>query len=186
MNSTELTKIITSVKQNSVLYVRKNIFMKPLKVCDITQNYIDGLNDDQVKRFLVAPRKTKQTMETVTEFVQMNEKNDRHILFGIYYKNILRGTARLHDINENEKTAYVGIALFDKTIWGKGIASECLRCLVDDISELFEIKTVYAGIEELNSGSKSAFRKAGFRLAPGTLAVKNGAQSNLWAWQKTP
>ena len=108
--------------QNSSLFLEKSALLCPLKVADITKEYIDALNDSEVNRFLVAARKEKQTIKTVTNFVEVNEKDSRAVLYGFFYDKKLCGTVRLHDITTDFCT--IGILIFDKKLWGKGLGSK--------------------------------------------------------------
>ena len=44
--------------------------LKPLPVSGVTNAYVNGLNDPAVNQFLVGPRRHKQTLDTVREFVR--------------------------------------------------------------------------------------------------------------------
>jgi len=82
-------------------------------------------------------------------------------LFGLFIDDVLRGTSRLHDISS--ESAYIGIALFDRSIWGQGWATRMIRKIVRFAIGSLGLKKVLAGIEKENIASQGAFNKAGFR-----------------------
>ena len=136
--------------------------LKPLYVNDITSSYVEGLNDPEVNRFLIGPRREKQTFETVAVFVEANEFDPSSILFGLYINNQLSGTCRLHDITNTD--AYLGLAIFLKAEWGKGYAAEMIMAVCNFARDYLGINQIKAGIELENHGSRRAFEKAGFTL----------------------
>jgi hypothetical protein len=91
--------------------------LKPLGVDDITDEYINGLNDPQIKRYLVDVRRCVQTRETVADYVKSNVEDPHSILFGIFVKNNplpFVGTVRISRISFFHFFADIGICLFLK------------------------------------------------------------------------
>jgi RimJ/RimL family protein N-acetyltransferase len=161
-----------------------NGFLRPLAADDVTQAYIDGLNSSDVNRFLVEPNRQLQTRETVVSFVEQNLSASDSILFGLFVENIHRGNLRLHDIGD--LSAYLGIALFDRAIWGQGWAS---RSIVEVAKYAFNdlgLSYVVAGIAHANTASERAFAKAGFLPAIDLgLASKFPASGDGQMWVRT-
>tara|TARA_R110002072_G_scaffold44003_10_gene123428 strand:- start:15 stop:554 length:540 start_codon:yes stop_codon:yes gene_type:complete len=139
------------------------ITMRPLLAEDVTQAYVDGLNDRAVNTFLLGPRSSRQTIETVRAFVEQNQQDPAAILFGIFKAGRHFGNVRLHDISQTD--AWIGVAVFDTGEWRKGLGSRCVaraaRFAVADLG----LERVNAGIDRHNERSKKAFARAGFQLA---------------------
>ena len=74
-------------------------FLRPITCADLHQDYVDGLNDPEVNRFLEVRRKW-QTSETVANKDSNNQSFDS-VLFGIFdHDNSSHiGTVRLHNID---------------------------------------------------------------------------------------
>lgn len=138
-------------------------FLKPLLVSDITPEYINGLNNKDVNRFLTGPRKEKQTLSTVKEFILSNKSDSQSIFFGLFVANDLVGTCRLHDITTEQ--AYLGLAIFNKEMWGKGYARKIISALCDFASESLELHCIKAGVHKENIASKKAFESVGFSVS---------------------
>ncbi|MDA0330163.1 MAG: GNAT family N-acetyltransferase [Gemmatimonadetes bacterium] len=153
-------------------------YLAPLGPDDVTDLYITGLNDPEVNRFLSGPRKEYQTRETVRAFVAANEASDDTILFGLFVEGVLRGTVRLHDVSA--ASAYVGLAFFDKRIWGRGWAKRALVRVCAFAFDAVGTKQVLAGVHDVNEGSRRAFEGVGFRPVEGKIDDK-GMAYTVWS-----
>ena len=101
-----------------------------------------------------------QTIESVTTYVQEQRKRSDAYLFGLFIDDTLRGTCRLHNITETG--ADIGIALFDKTIWGQGWGSRLITEITIIATTSLGCPRIKAGIEPTNLSSIHAFKKADF------------------------
>lgn len=140
-------------------------YLKPLSKIDVTVGYVDGLNDPEVKVFLVGPRERTQTTESVEQYVEFNERDPRSVLFGLYVDDVLRGTVRLHDVELSSGTAWLGIALFDKTVWRRGWASTCVNAVAEFAADI-GVRRLFAGVEKENLASRRLFERCGFSEQP--------------------
>jgi len=160
-----------------IISLGESAFLRPLAEEDVTPGYVDGLNDPEVHRFLIGPSKQRQTIELVREFVRGNYEDSHAILFGLFVDGSLRGTSRLHDICP--ESAYMGIALFDRSIWGQGWGTRMIRGIADYTIGSLGAKKVLAGIENENAASQRAFEKAGFRRCANHT---DNTDSHLWVF----
>jgi [ribosomal protein S5]-alanine N-acetyltransferase len=160
-----MPRSLLEIKPSLRLDLGNGAYLRPLSEADVTDAYVDGLNDPDVHRYMEAPRKQRQTRESVRGYVGANAADSRAILFGIYSGGILRGTVRLHDVDLNRRRATVGIALFDRRVWGKGIGSTAIAAVARFAAGELGLANLEAGIIEANTGSIRAFEKAGFRRA---------------------
>jgi RimJ/RimL family protein N-acetyltransferase len=153
-------------------------YLTPLDESDVTQAYVDGLNDPVVHRFLVGPRSRVQTPDLVRGFVRANRDDAHAILFGLFVDGRLRGTARLHDIGRDG--AYLGLAIFDRGIWGQGWGSR----MVDGVTRYaigeLGLPAVRAVIEEENLASRRAFEKSGYVHRTADDVIQDGMVKQLW------
>lgn len=152
--------------------VRDDIVLRSISCDDVTQGYVDGLNDADVRRHLGASNATVQTIETVSSYVDTNAKSLDAILFGVFVGAQLCGTVRVHDMNFNRGSAIVGIALFDKSLWGKGIGRAALMEACHIGQARLGLCVLSAIIKSENEASKTIFGKAGF--------VQDQHQVELW------
>jgi RimJ/RimL family protein N-acetyltransferase len=165
------------------LVLADNAWLRALRAEDVTDAYVDGLNDEVVHEFLVGPRAQRQTLESVKSFVASNEADLHGLLFGLFVDGTLRGTSRLHDIDRAKGTAYLGIALFDRTIWGRGWGRKMIDAICACAGENFALREVCAGIEEANVRSQRSFSQAGFYAVGAVRRTSEGRELRYWVRQ---
>lgn len=138
--------------------------MRPLTRYDINSAYIDGLNDEEVNRFLEV-RFTRQTQESVEEFVSSEAASPSNILWGIWQTGEAEhvGTVRIHGIDGRHGTAHIGVCIFHKEVWGKGIGRDAIRAATKWAIQTFSLRWVEAGAYEANLASQRAFISAGYK-----------------------
>jgi RimJ/RimL family protein N-acetyltransferase len=149
----------------NVILTKNRIILRQLTVDDVTQNYVDWMNDPVVNEYLES-RSVTHSMETVIEFVSNMHKSREDILFGIFFgkneKHI--GNIKLGQINEYQKSATIGLAIGDKDFWGKGIATMAISLVTNYGFMDLELEKICAGCYEHNLGSKKAFLKTGYQV----------------------
>lgn len=143
-----------------VISLGEGASIRPLSPEDVTEAYADGLNDPEVNRFLMGPRGRLQTVETVRNFVADNAEATDAILFGLFIDGRLVGTSRLSQIDG--ATASQGVALFDRSCWGKGHATRLIHAVAEYALNILGLDIVTAGTDIRNVGSRKAFERAGF------------------------
>lgn len=152
-------------RKNEIFIDDANIYLRPLHPEDVTAEYINGLNDPDVNRFLVSVRQHRQTKDSVTQYVQKDWNNPLSILFGIFIKedgNALVGTVRVHNVDFFHFSASIGLCLFAKRVWKKGYACNALKLVKKYLFEELCLHYLEAGVYAENSNSINCFLKAGF------------------------
>ena len=154
------------IDKQSLLLENDRICLRPLDTEDITDEYISGLNDPEVNRFLVNVRQTVQTRETVGEYIISCYKSPNAVLFGIFIKNDDSkkpiGTVRVSEIDLFHYTASIGICLFAKQAWKKGYALQSLQLVKDYLFGVLGLHYLEAGAYAKNINSINLFTRAGF------------------------
>lgn len=153
------------VKQRLSLLLDGGALLRPLREQDVTQAYVDGLNNPQVSKYLVGPRLQKQTFDSVRAYVRQAWHGERDVLFGVMIDNALRGTIRLYEIDD-QMQAVMGIALFDTSYWGQGWGSRCIRKVAEFATQSLGLRRIVAGSYQANAGALRSFAKAGFIRTP--------------------
>ncbi len=138
-------------------------FLRPLNAEDVHPSYVDGLNDPDVNRYLET-KHTHQTSGTVTNFVINNRKSGDSILWGIWKESDVNhsGTVRLHGVNLDHGIAYIGICIFNKKIWGKGIGTKAIKIVTEWAITNLKLRWIEAGAFEDNLASQHAFLNADY------------------------
>jgi RimJ/RimL family protein N-acetyltransferase len=152
-------------RKNEIFIDDVNIYLRPLHPEDVTAEYIDGLNDPYVNRYLVDVRQNRQTRDSVTLYIEAQWDNPLSILFGIFIKdnqNPFIGTIRVHNIDQFHFSASVGVCLFAKRAWRRGYACNALRLIKEYLFKDVQIHYLEAGVYAENLNSIYCFLHAGF------------------------
>jgi RimJ/RimL family protein N-acetyltransferase len=155
-----------SLKKMPLVLENNNIYLRPLRIEDVTDKYVSGLNDPEVNRYLVNVRQNVQTRETVGEYIISCYESSNAILFGIFIKKddskTPIGTVHISEIDLFHYTASVGICLFAKRVWRKGYALQALQLVKSYLFGVLGLHYLEAGAYAKNTSSISAFTHAGF------------------------
>jgi ribosomal-protein-alanine N-acetyltransferase len=141
----------------------KQIYLKILTPEDVTQKYVDWMNDKEIGQYLES-RFNKHTTESVKSYVRDFDPK-KNLLFGIFCntkKNHI-GNIKIGNINEYHKFADIGLVVGDKDYWSKGIASEAIMLVCKYGFETLKLHKLTAGMYEKNMGSYKAFIKNDFK-----------------------
>lgn len=138
--------------------------MRPLRLTDLHMAYVEGLNSPEVNRFLDGVKHSAQTMESVKAFVSAEASSINSVLLGIwpYGSSQHVGTVRVHSLDHRHGTAHIGVCLFDKAVWGKGIGRNAIRAATEWAMQTFSLRWIEAGAYEANLASQRAFTSAGY------------------------
>lgn len=147
--------------------VRKSraIHIKKLTPADVTQAYVDWMNDPDVVQYLES-RGRVYMLADVKEYVATVEKSGADHMFGIYLKDGRHiGNVKIGHVDAVHKHADIGIIIGDKREWGKGYAAEAIALAGDYAFAKLGLHKLWAGIYANNIGSYKTFLKAGYRVA---------------------
>lgn len=139
--------------------------IKPLSLVDVHEQYVNGLNDPDVNRYLDNVKRSLQTEKTVSDFIRYNIESNDSIIFGIWRDGLSKhsGTVRLHAIENTHHTAHIGICIFDKSAWGLGLGSKAISLVSNWALENLKLRWLEAGAYEENVASQRAFLSAGYK-----------------------
>lgn len=151
------------IVKNKIFLTGSHVFLRALTVDDMTDEYIDGLNDPEVNCYLLFAR--PQTKATVGEYIRRNEEDRGALLLGVFLKNDPNpfvGTVRISDISWQHWLANVGVCLFARRAWKKGYALEAMGLAVNYCFQELGLHYLEAGAYAENVNSVSLFQRAGF------------------------
>lgn len=154
------------LKKKKEVFLRSGrLYLKTLHIEDISKEYINGLNDEEVNRYLEV-RFQHQSHATVNDFVTANLNSEDSLLMGIYINETdhFIGTIRLSHISFTSARSNLGICIFAKEYWGQGFGLEALERAGEFVFSEMGMQYIYAGVYEENISSVSMFEKAGYEL----------------------
>ena len=159
------------------------LILKELTSNDITQQYIEWLNDFEVNKYLES-RFIHQDEYTVKAFVKACQYSELHFIFGMFMQGSMKhiGNIKLSTINMHHNHAEIGLMIGDKNAWGKGYASSAISLVTQFGFYQLKLDKISAGCYENNVGSKRAFEKSGYKVE-GFLRNHvefNGTRQGVW------
>lgn len=81
----------------------------------------------------------------------------------IYFEGKYIGDIWCYDIDERkEKMAMLSVVIFEKELWGKGIATESTKAFVKEVFNKFDIEKIGSFTYSNNYGSIGLLKKVGF------------------------
>lgn len=145
--------------------VTQNLYLRQLTVEDITQAYVDALNDPEVVR-LTEARHFEWNHESVAEYVERSNVEGESLLFGVFLKSSDKhiGNIRLSNFSKQHHRVELGIMIFDKSQWGKGYGREALIAVTDYVFGVLKLHRLCADYYAVNTASARMFEKAGFKI----------------------
>lgn len=137
--------------------------LQTLTIDTMSAAYLDWLQDDEIIQFLEI-RHSKQSLDTITNFVQSCFESHDNLLMGMFLNETKQhiGNIKLGPVQWRYKRADIGLVIGEKTTWGKGMATEAIAGITTIAFEQVGLHRVQAGAYASNIGSIKAFEKVGF------------------------
>lgn len=143
----------------------ERLVLRAIQVDDITQEYVNWLNDPEVTKFLEI-RFERQTKEKVKKYVNDMLSDLEHAKhFGVYDTEGERlvGTVTLPEINWNHSYADISFVIGHPDARGKKYAEEAVRAVIQYMFHHCGLKKLWAGYYDGHDASKHILEKVGFR-----------------------
>ena len=139
-----------------------NLTLKNFTPKDVTQDYINWLNDSEINKYLEV-RHSLIDLSYQKEYVRQVNESDDCVLFGIVTKNgELIGSTKVGPINRIHGTTTIGIMIGSKEKHGLGYGSEVINGICNYVRDNFDIRKINAGAYSENISSLKVFYKCGF------------------------
>ena len=146
----------------------KKIFIKELKAKDVTSNYVNWMNDEDIIKYTEIDG--KQSKKNIKNYVENKLKSKFEFLYGIYLveknKKFIShiGNIKLGPINFRHKYAEISYFIGEKKYWKSGYGTEAIRQLILIAKKKFHLKKLQAGFIQLNKSSEKILLKNNFKL----------------------
>ena len=162
--------------QNPFL-IGDTVYLRPLEIAD-APTIAPWFNDPEVTRFLLRHRPMSQYAEE--EFIRRLATNETDVIVGVVSKETdqLIGTTALHPEYRN-RSARFGIALGDKSAWGRGYGTEATRLIVHHAFATLNLNRVWLHVYEYNVRGQRVYEKIGFRVE-GRLREDTYSDGRYW------
>ena len=95
----------------------------------------------------------------------VKQHTDRTFSIVVRESQRMIGNVGLMSVNHQHGTAELGIAIGDKSAWGRGYGSEAVRLMADYGFTFLGLHTIYLWHASFNERGHRAYLKAGFKVA---------------------
>ena len=117
--------------------------------------------DEEIKKLF--PFSIKSLEEALRLFDESLKKEALSYGKVIYFAGKYIGDIWCYGIDEsNEKMSMLSVVIFEKELWGKGIATEATKTFVKEVFNKFDIEKIGAFTYSNNYGSIGLLEKVGF------------------------
>ena len=152
---------------NKKLFSNGKMFIRELKISDVSKKYIGWLNDENTNIY-TEQKYFKHTKKKVIKYVKEKIKSKNEFLFGIFItenkKNIHIGNIKIGPINFQHKFSEISYLVGDSNFINQGVATSAVKIAIRLCRSKFKIKKLIAGCYKKNKASKKVLQKNKFKL----------------------
>ena len=96
------------------------VYLRSVKISDVTKEYVSWLNSNQINQFLES-RFMKHNLSSTKKYIQKIKNNENFIFLAIIRKDNEKhiGNIKIGPIDEQHKIGEIGLMIGDKKSWGK-------------------------------------------------------------------
>tara|TARA_Y100001933_G_C18885751_1_gene516070 strand:+ start:113 stop:604 length:492 start_codon:yes stop_codon:yes gene_type:complete len=137
--------------------------LRILKPDDITQSYVDWMEDKEVIRYSENQYRNF-SIDSQKKYVTHCLYEKDIDLYGIFINSKHVGNICLKGLTSKHKRAEVTYLIGVKNLWGKGLGYEVLANIIYKAKKEYKLKKLYAGVASENIASKKVLEKNKFKL----------------------
>lgn len=146
---------------NSYFLEGDEIALRPLTINDLTQEYLDWLNDKEVNHYSFRRFSFCSEAQLKSYLESLPSRNDEmHFAIIIKPEGKHVGNIGLKSIHSQARFAELGILIGCKEFWGRGIAVQSIRLLQDYAFNRLNLNRLEMG--SFNPAAIKAYEKAGW------------------------
>lgn len=143
----------------------KRLHLRPVLEGDLTERYVEWLNDPVVNRFLET-RFERQSLSSIYDYWLKHSNSDTNHFFAICELESGQhiGNIKLGPIDNFHRRAEVSLFIGEVSCWGQGLATEAISLLTAWAFDELQLQKLRASMYAVNLGSFRAFLAAGYEL----------------------
>lgn len=144
----------------------EKVFLGPIRR-ELAPVYRRWMNDLEVALTLSILRRIPLTEEDELDWFDAARRETNSKVFTIYERPDDRpvGNIGLHDIDFHCGTAEVGLVIGERSVWGRGYATEALSLLLDYAFTVLGLNHVWLRYIAMNERARQVYDRVGFREA---------------------
>lgn len=141
-----------------------SFYLRTLYREDVTQKYVEFLNDPIVNEYLET-RFHEWSTDSVWAYLDSVNQSSDSCLLGIFTLEHLHiGNIKCGPVDSIHHVADLAIFIGDRNYWSKGYATKVIQTFMSYLFTHLPIKKLSAGMYAQNRGSIQAFKKNGFMV----------------------
>ena len=138
-------------------------FLRILKPEDVSQNYLNWLNDKEVIKYLES-RFIENNIRNLKKNIREKYESKSELFFGIFHEKSHIGNIKLGPINFQHKISEIGCLIGEKKYWGKGVMTAAIKCITNFSFNTLRLEKLTSGCYSNNTNSIKLFLKCGFNI----------------------
>lgn len=143
--------------------IGEQLYLRRIERSDLEGNYFQWLNDQEVTRWMqngILPNSAESMLEYHQSMV--SSRTDVNLAIILKDQDYHIGNISISSVNQQFRSAEIGILIGERDAWGKGCGSEAIALLADHAFRRMNLNRLGAGTVAENIGCIRAFEKAGF------------------------
>lgn len=140
-----------------------NIYLSPRNIEDV-EKYTEWLNDFETTDY-TGRSGMIYTLEAEKRHLEESEKRENEVVFAIVdlEKDKLIGNCGIHQIDNINRTAVLGIFIGDKEERNKGYGTEVMNLMLDFGFNYLNLHSIKLDLMEFNERALKCYQKCGFK-----------------------
>ena len=143
---------------------------------DAVIRYFNKTQDEDIKRLI--PMKAQTLEEALKDYEKTLLPNSTSYGESIYVDTSHIGDVWCYCIGEEYPDAMLSFCIFEKNMWGRGVAKETVRMFLAEIKEKFSLKSLGAFTYSHNTASIKVLLGCGFKEIE--TFTENGVESKYF------
>jgi RimJ/RimL family protein N-acetyltransferase len=141
----------------------ERVYLRPAERNDIPM-FVRWLNDAETASFLAAraPMSIASEEQWYEKLLTDHGKSRWHFVICLLEGGRPIGTIGLFDLDEINGSAGMGIAIGEKSLWGKGYGTDALNALLDFGFGSLRFERIWLEVNDDNLRAKRSYEKSGF------------------------
>jgi len=138
--------------------------LRPLRQEDVTDQYVQWLNEEETSRFISEAQLRHHDIESVRTYLEARIGRKDVLFLGVFVRHtgVHIGNIKFEPIDRTSKTTEMGILIGEKQWRGRGVASEILAAASKYLNDALGIQEITLGVSCDNHPAMRAYRKANF------------------------
>lgn len=138
------------------------IYLRPLKLSDVNQNYLDWLSDPDVMNGIATSNYDISSLETYVKDKISNE--NIYFLAIVFKENDLHiGNIKFDFYDVKANVTELGLLIGNKQYWGRGLAKEACQLMINFAFSTLRYRKISLAVYENNIAAFNLYKSLGFK-----------------------